>query len=100
VFELRWEIEAIEELSDVPAHQRARIWDEVGRHLRGRPAVPDRRRKVVRGLKPPWSDLPLEFWQLRVDPYRVFYDVDKQRRVVVVRAVRLKARGKTTKEIL
>ena len=38
-------------------------------------------------------------WQLRVGDLRVFYDVDAERREVVVRAVRRKG-GRNTKEIL
>jgi mRNA-degrading endonuclease RelE of RelBE toxin-antitoxin system len=50
-------------------------------------------------LVPPWDVAP-PVWELRVGQYRVFYDVDEGKKVVYVRAVREKPRGKTTEEIL
>lgn len=38
-------------------------------------------------------------WQLRVGDFRVFYDVDRERRQVIVRAVRRKG-TRNTKEVL
>jgi len=39
-------------------------------------------------------------WELRINEYRVFYDVDDAAKQVVVRAVRRKPPHKTTEEIL
>jgi hypothetical protein len=50
--------------------------------------------EFIRGIVPPWTDRE-GFWQLTVVPYRVFYDVDEQRRIVDVRAVRRKLRQRT-----
>ncbi len=47
---------------------------------------------------PPWDEVR-QVWQLRVGDFRVFYDVDEERREVVVRAIRRKG-SKTTKEVL
>jgi mRNA-degrading endonuclease RelE of RelBE toxin-antitoxin system len=59
---------------------------------------PTKRRKLLEGLVPPWdSERPV--WQLRVGDFRVFYDVDEERREVIVRAIRRKG-TKGTEEIL
>jgi len=50
-------------------------------------------------LIPPWVAEP-PIWELRVGRFRVFYDIAEEARVVLVRAVREKPPGKTTKEIL
>lgn len=39
-------------------------------------------------------------WELRVDEYRVFYDVDEADQTVKIRVVRHKPAHKTTEEIL
>ena len=39
-------------------------------------------------------------WELRIGEYRVFYDVDEQASLVMVRAIRHKPPHKTTEEIL
>ncbi|MBN1612341.1 MAG: hypothetical protein JW940_37265 [Polyangiaceae bacterium] len=57
-----------------------------------------RRRKLLKGIEPPWNACR-PVWQLRVADFRVFYDVDEQQRTVTVRAVRRKG-IKATKEIL
>jgi mRNA-degrading endonuclease RelE of RelBE toxin-antitoxin system len=38
--------------------------------------------------------------ELRIGDWRVFYDVDEQDSLVVVRAIRRKSPGKTTEDIL
>lgn len=63
------------------------------------PSQPTRNRKIVVGLKPPWEHEP-PVWELRVGPFRVFYDVDDSEKRVVIRAVREKPPHKTTEEIL
>jgi mRNA-degrading endonuclease RelE of RelBE toxin-antitoxin system len=39
-------------------------------------------------------------WELRIGEYRVFYDVDEQASLVMVRAIRQKPPHKTTEEII
>jgi mRNA-degrading endonuclease RelE of RelBE toxin-antitoxin system len=51
------------------------------------------------GLSPPWEYVP-PIWELRVGEHRVFYDVDEEAMVVIVRAIRHKPPHKTTEEIL
>ena len=74
------------------------ILDEVDEQLRVEPAKPSRRRKLLRGLFPPWAQVR-PVWQLRVGDFRVFYDVDAEGGEVIIHAVRRKGR-KTTEEVL
>jgi mRNA-degrading endonuclease RelE of RelBE toxin-antitoxin system len=50
-------------------------------------------------LIPPWSADP-PIWELRIGEFRVFYDVSEEKKVVIVRAIRRKPRGKMTEQIL
>jgi mRNA-degrading endonuclease RelE of RelBE toxin-antitoxin system len=88
----------VEDLKGFRACDRVRILDEIERRLVERPQAVSRNRKELTALVPPWEHVP-PVWELRVDEYRVFYDVDAEARLVVVRAVRRKGRS-TTEEIL
>lgn len=60
---------AVRELQALAASQRARVRDEIERHLRHEPTKLSKRRiKRLRGLSRPQ-------YRLRVDDTRVFYDV-------------------------
>ncbi len=96
MFEIRLARGALEDLQRLRAHDRTRIVDEIERCLVDQPQEPTRNRKELAALVPPWEHVP-PVWELRVDDYRVFYDVDARARLVVVRAVRRKGRS-TTKE--
>jgi len=98
MFEIRLAQGALEDLRRVRAHERARIFDEIERCLGEQPQEASRNRKELTALVPPWEHAS-PVWELRVDDYRVFYDVDAPARLVVVRAVRRKGRS-TTKEIV
>jgi mRNA-degrading endonuclease RelE of RelBE toxin-antitoxin system len=50
-------------------------------------------------LVPPWEHIE-PVWELRVGEYRVFYDVNEETAVVMIRAIRHKPPHKTTEEIL
>jgi mRNA-degrading endonuclease RelE of RelBE toxin-antitoxin system len=98
MFEIRLGRGAMQDLRLLRAHDRARVVDEIERCLVEQPDEPSRNRKQLTALVPPWEHVP-PIWELRVDDYRVFYDVDAGARLVVVRAVRRKGRS-TTKEIV
>ena len=89
---------ALGDLRRIRAHDRARILDEIERCLVEQPQRPSRNRRELTALVPRWEHVP-PVWELRVDEHRVFYDVDTQARVVIVRAVRRKGRS-TTKEVV
>jgi addiction module RelE/StbE family toxin len=99
MFEIEYAESVEQDLLRLRAYHRKAILDAVDKSLAHEPLVETRRRKPLPGLTPPWEHVP-PVWQLRVGEYRVFYDVDEARMIVVVRAVRHKAAHRTTKEIL
>lgn len=98
MFSIRFAQDALGDLEALAAHVRVRILHAIERELSGRPLTPSRNRKELIGLAPPWAHVR-PVWELRVGDHRVFYDVDAEEGMVVVRAVRLKGR-RTTGEIL
>jgi mRNA-degrading endonuclease RelE of RelBE toxin-antitoxin system len=87
------------DLAGLRAVDRKKILDEIDEQLTHQPVQETKRKKILRGLKPPWEhEEPV--WELRFDEFRVFYDVDEAASRVTVRAVREKPAHKTTEEIL
>ncbi len=61
--------EALQDLRQLPAHQRAEVEEAIVKHLRHKPMTTSRSRiKRLRGLSKPQ-------YRLRVGDLRVFYDV-------------------------
>lgn len=87
------------EIRKLKAAERKLVLDASKAHLLDRPSIQEGDKKILRGLKPPWTQVR-PVWQLTVVPFRVFYDVDENTQEVVVNAVRKKPPGKTTGEIL
>jgi mRNA-degrading endonuclease RelE of RelBE toxin-antitoxin system len=87
------------DLAAIRAFERRQLLDQIEQQLLHEPARETRNKKILRGLTPPWEHVP-PVWELRINQYRVFYDVDEVAGQVVVRAVRLKPPHKTTEEIL
>ncbi len=88
-----------DDLASIRAFERRHLLEQIDRQLSHEPTRETRNRKILRGLTPPWEHVE-PIWELRVNQYRVFYDVDKASEQVVVRAVRHKPPHKTTEEIL
>ena len=77
--------EAVEDLTFLNAYQRAKIKNLIEVHLRHSPTRTSKSRvKRLRGLKHPQ-------YRLRIDDFRVFYDVEDDR--VEVLAIILKSRA-------
>ena len=93
MFAISYSAEAAQELSQLRAHDRALILDEIGRHLKGSPGSLSRKRKRI--VSPDGRFI----YQLRVGEFRVFYDIGLKEKAVVIRHVRRKGR-KTTEEVL
>jgi mRNA-degrading endonuclease RelE of RelBE toxin-antitoxin system len=98
MFEIRFGRGALQDLKRLRGRDRTRVVDEIERCLVEQPQEPSRNRKELTALVPPWDHVP-PVWELRVDAFRVFYDVDAGARLVLIRAVRRKGRS-TTEEIL
>jgi mRNA-degrading endonuclease RelE of RelBE toxin-antitoxin system len=89
---------AVEELESLRAFDQRRILGEIREHLSHQPSVPTRRRKCLIDLLPSFKhELPV--WELRVGPFRVFYDVQENERRVHIRAIRRKDATQQTEEI-
>lgn len=85
-------------LAGLRAYEQARVVDEIAAQLTHEPLRATARKKELVGAAPSFEHVP-PVWQLRVDAYRVIYDVDRAARTVTVRAILYKG-NKTTKEIL
>lgn len=88
-----------DDLSGLTATNCSLILDRIEQQLTHQPTTSTRARKIIVGLIPPWEHHP-PIWQLQVEDYRIFYDVDEQLKEVIVRAIRHKPPHKTTEEIL
>ena len=77
--------EAVQDLKLLDAHEMAKIKDLIEVHLRHEPArVSKSRIKRLRGLRHPQ-------YRLRIDDFRVFYDIEDDR--VEILAIILKSRA-------
>ena len=94
MFAIRFGEDAVAEIAGLRAAERRRAIDAIEKQLAREPAEATRRKKMLSGLVPPWEQVR-PVWQLRVGDLRVFYDVDKSSRIVIVRAVRRKERRRT-----
>src|SRR5687767_8223333 len=98
-FSIKYAESVTNDTKTLTAKVRSRILDRIESQLSHEPTKVTRNRKIIKGIKPPW-DHQEPIWELRVDDFRVFYDVDEESRSVVVRAIRQKPPHKTTEEIL
>lgn len=99
MFAVEFTAEAVDNLKKLRSYDRKRILDTIDCRLTAAPTQPTHNQKILVGLKPPWQqEEPI--WELRLDPFRVFYDVDESAQRVVIRAVRRKDPHRTTEDIL
>jgi mRNA-degrading endonuclease RelE of RelBE toxin-antitoxin system len=99
MFAIRFAVSVKTDLDSLRLVDRKKVLDAVEKQLREEPSKETRHRKMLEGLAAPFEAVP-PVWQLSVGDLRVFYDVDDEEKVVVVRAVRRKPPHKTTEEIL
>jgi mRNA-degrading endonuclease RelE of RelBE toxin-antitoxin system len=79
--------DALEELRQFRKRSSTIILDEIERQLTYQPNVETRNRKPLRSH-------PLGEWELRVDKFRVFYDIDTENETVLIKAVGVKIGNK------
>jgi mRNA-degrading endonuclease RelE of RelBE toxin-antitoxin system len=99
VFENRFAEGVEQDLRKTRLYYRNQIFDAIEEQLTYEPDRATRNRKLLKNLNPPWQAVA-PIWELRVNEYRVFYDVSPTEPVVSVRAVRKKSRGRKTEDIL
>jgi len=88
-YEIRYMREAIEDIRSLRAFDQRRVLDGVAQHLSSEPTRLSRSR-IKRMTQPFWSQ-----YRLRIDEFRVYYDVDEAHGVVDVLRVLDKGSGST-----
>jgi mRNA-degrading endonuclease RelE of RelBE toxin-antitoxin system len=89
---------AFDELQSIKVFYRRKIVDAIDQQLLQQPTIETKNRKLLTGLQPDFEhDGPV--WELRVGRFRVYYDVNEELTMVVVRAVREKPPHTTTEQI-
>ena len=83
MFKIEFTPEAIEDLRLFRKNNRKRIVDEIEKQLKHQPAEETRNRKRLRPNE-------LAEWELRVDKFRVFYDIDEEEEIVKIEAIGFK----------
>ena len=91
-YEIRITTEAVSDMEPLPAYHQRRVLDEIVQHLSFEPKqVSKSRIKLME--QPFWSQ-----YRLRVEDFRVYYDVDDHRHQVVVLHVLYKGTAQTSPE--
>src|SRR5262245_27744355 len=79
-FEIEFSTDAERHLKQFNARERKVILDTIEQQLSQQPNVPTRNRKLLRAN-------PLAAWELRVQDFRVFYNIDEEQVLVIVVAI-------------
>ena len=85
-YRIEYSPDAEDHLRRLTARQRATVLDSVDEQLTHTPTKETRNRKPMR----PNSLAP---WELRIGDLRVYYDVDEEPELVLIRAVGIKVRN-------
>ncbi|MGQ0594134.1 MAG: type II toxin-antitoxin system RelE family toxin [Gammaproteobacteria bacterium] len=80
MFEVRITPEALDDLQRLRKHESKRIFDELERQLTVQPAIETRNRKRLRPNR-------VAEWELRIDRFRIFYDVNDPTQSIKIVAV-------------
>src|SRR5262249_51119794 len=83
MFEVRLSRDAERHLDGLSARNRRTVLDSIEEQLRHEPTAQTRNRKPLR-------ENPLANWELRVEKFRVLYDVEVDEGVVLVAAIAVK----------
>jgi mRNA-degrading endonuclease RelE of RelBE toxin-antitoxin system len=92
VYDIRYSPEAVADIESLRAFDTRRILDGIAQHLRYGPKAESRSR-IKRMRQPFWSH-----FRLRVDEFRVYYDVDDEQKAVQVLRVLTKTTESTPGE--
>ena len=83
MFAIDFSEDALKDVRILRKRDSTTILDEIEEQLSYQPNVETRNRKPLRAH-------PLGEWELRVDKFRVFYDIDTRNETVLVKAVGVK----------
>jgi len=84
-FDIEYSPDAVSQLQQLRRFDQVAVADAVEKALKHEPSAPSRHRKRMRSKI-------ISTWELRIGDFRVYYDVDDQRRLVEVRAIGIKVR--------
>ena len=90
---------AREELRAMRPFDRQAVLEKVRQVLTSQPNVETRNCKPLHGLKVPWDQVG-DTWELKVDEFRVFFQIEPDTENVIVKAIRHKPPHLTTEDIL
>jgi mRNA-degrading endonuclease RelE of RelBE toxin-antitoxin system len=94
--------DAKSDLSKLRVYDRRRILDGIEEQLTHQPSNKTRNRKPLEldpDLIPLLGGMP-PIWELRIDEFRVFYDVSESEQMVVVRRALQKRTGQSTEDMI
>jgi mRNA-degrading endonuclease RelE of RelBE toxin-antitoxin system len=80
MYEIQYNVEAIEDLKLYRKHERQLIVDQIDEQLSHEPSYETRNRKRLRPNR-------VAEYELRIAKFRVFYDVDENEKVVKIEAI-------------
>lgn len=89
LYEIQYSQSAVEDVESLRAYDQRKIITAIERHLLHRPTQTSRVR-IKRMIQPFWSQ-----FRLRVDDFRVYYDVGEESRLVSVLRVLKKSKERT-----
>jgi mRNA-degrading endonuclease RelE of RelBE toxin-antitoxin system len=99
MYEIEYSESVAEDLRELRAYDRSTILDRIEEQLRFQPTEETKNRKPLPGFVPPWEHNP-PVWELRITEFRVYYDVDVEKRIVGIGAIRRKPPHTTNQEAL
>ena len=85
-------------LSQLLPYHQVRILKEIKEQLSTAPLTKTKREKLIEGLRPPWANVEKPFYQLKIVPFRIFYEVHGSE--VEIMLIRLKTPEKRTEDLL
>ena len=88
-FEIEFSADSERQLSELAARDRRMLLDSIETHLSHEPTTPTNNRKLLRSN-------PVAAWELRVADFRVFYNVESDRILVIVVALGRKDHNRLT----
>jgi mRNA-degrading endonuclease RelE of RelBE toxin-antitoxin system len=90
---------AFAELRSIKAYHQRRIADAIDEQLPHQPTVETKNRKPLIAVQADFEHRE-PVWELRVEAYRVYYDVSEESHTVFIRAIREKPSHSTTEQVL
>lgn len=88
-YEIEFSEDSERQLAEFAARDRRTVLDFIETQLSHEPTVPTKNRKLLRPN-------PIAAWELRIGDFRVFYNVEQQRILVIIVAVGRKTHNELT----